>query len=186
MIIAGGRAKIGTAAQFLTDSRPVIWVLGAAMLVVAAVLFLILRGDSGTFGITTAPPTNEDATQAPIQPSPAPTTPDATASSTGGRIGLDQTVTGELLSSEAHSWIFDNGPATINILFDAGAFADGVILVFDPQGNQLQYVDANHADGKEQLLNLQIPDARDYSILVTQAQPRLSRYELGVQPSATP
>jgi hypothetical protein len=101
-------------------------------------------------------------------------------------IGLDQSVTGSLTPNQGHSWLFGDGPATVDVTLDVGPHGDGLIIVLDSHGTERAYVDSNHADGKERLLNFRIPDSGNYTISVYNTNSSSVNYDLTVSKSAEP
>lgn len=95
-------------------------------------------------------------------------------------IGLNQTVTGTLYFNEGNAWLFSQGPATINIILDAGPYGEALLMLFDPGGTQREYVDAQ-TGREERLMNYTIPDDGDYTILVRNTKNEPADYTLTVE-----
>jgi hypothetical protein len=106
---------------------------------------------------STSPPEAPSGSQATDVP---PTGPPAT-----GRISLNQTVTGTLFFNEGNSWVFSEGPATVNVILDVSHFGEALIVLFDSQGIQREYVDAQNGR-EERLINYYVPDNGDHTIFV--------------------
>jgi hypothetical protein len=143
-------------------------------------------------GPTVAPGVETDADPAlsssqtlPLNPPGATAIPEAintpTASSPEtNRIGPNQTVTGTLYYNEGNSWVFSEGPATINIILDVGPYGEGLIIFFDPKGIQREYVDAQHGR-EERLVNYYVPDDGDYTIFVRNSNNTQVDYRLTLE-----
>jgi len=103
-------------------------------------------------------------------------------SSVAGKIGLNQTVSGTLYYNEGGEWIFNQGPAEINIILDTGPYGESLIMVFDPSGVQREYVDAQ-TGREERLMNYAIPESGDYKIVVRNLNNERTDYTLTVEAS---
>jgi hypothetical protein len=97
-----------------------------------------------------------------------------------GNIKLNQTVQGKLYYNEGSTWLFSDGPETVNIILDTGPTGDALLILYDPSGVQLEYVPAQ-SDGKARLLNYQIPDTREYALVVRNAKNTEVEYTLTVE-----
>ena len=104
----------------------------------------------------------------------------------GNYIGLNQTVTGKLVFSEAAVWIFNEGPANVTITLDVGPFGSALIILKDPSGNERAYVDQQLRQGVTQLINFSIPTSGDYTIWVRNQANEPANYTLTVQYALTP
>lgn len=83
-----------------------------------------------------------------------------------GEIGLGETKTAVLQTGEQHSWVYNQGPGFIDIVVESADF-DAVLEILDPSGQTLDYSDRGFAGDGEQLTGVDIPDADDYTILVS-------------------
>jgi hypothetical protein len=83
-----------------------------------------------------------------------------------GTIGLDETVSGDMTDEQAHSWVFAQGPATINITLQVSENMDGVLEVYDPEGELLVFGDSGFTGEEERLVNVNIPTDGEYLIVV--------------------
>jgi hypothetical protein len=107
-------------------------------------------------------------------------TPPEAVNGTAGRIGIGQTVTGTLYYNEANSWVFADGPATVNIVLDVGPFGEALILLFDPQGVEREYVDAQ-SGSEERMMFYEIPTAGEYIIAVRNTENTQADYRLSIE-----
>jgi hypothetical protein len=83
-----------------------------------------------------------------------------------GPIALGESVSGVLDVDEAHSWSFSDGPATVDIILSSGEDMDGVLELYDPEGNLQAEMDSTFAGDEERLLAIDIPDSGEYTIVV--------------------
>lgn len=89
-------------------------------------------------------------------------------------------MTGTLFFNEGNEWHFSDGPATINIVLDVGSHGDALLMLFDPDQVQCEYVDAQRG-GEERLMNYTIPDDGDYTIFVRNSNNEQADYTLTVE-----
>lgn len=97
-----------------------------------------------------------------------------------GPIALGETKSGELAAEEAHAWTFSGGPATIDIVVDAGQNVDAVLELYAPDDTLLGNVDSAFAGGQEEMRGVEIPDDGDYTIVVRDFFNDGGDYELSV------
>ncbi|MEZ4511918.1 MAG: hypothetical protein R3C62_08580 [Chloroflexota bacterium] len=83
-----------------------------------------------------------------------------------GEIGLGETKTAVLQTAEIHSWVYSQGPGFIDISVESADF-DAILEILDPSGQTLDYSDRGFTGDGEQLTGVEIPDADDYTILVS-------------------
>ncbi|MCP4422968.1 MAG: hypothetical protein GY803_00605, partial [Chloroflexi bacterium] len=96
-----------------------------------------------------------------------------------GSISAGETVTGTLAEGETHSWMFVEGPATLDIyLF--GEELDGVLEVYGPDLELLYTTDNSLIGEEEQLLSVEIPDDQAYAIAARDFFGRVADYVLSV------
>lgn len=82
-----------------------------------------------------------------------------------GSISLDETVDGELDAEESHSWTFSEGPVVIDIIMEGNEEMDGVIELYDPDGNLVTSADSTFSGGTEEILGIEV-DEGDYTIVI--------------------
>jgi hypothetical protein len=141
----------------------------------APLLNQVQTGDTPTAPATAQPTPGEPAADPPVNGQ----------SPTGGRIGVNQTVSGTLLFDEGHSWIFGDGPAVVDILLSMGPQDAALLMVFDVEDIQRQYVEAQ-TPGEARLLNYSIPDDGEYTLFVRNQNNTRADYTLTVQPAKPP
>ncbi|MEM7331790.1 MAG: hypothetical protein AAF490_06840 [Chloroflexota bacterium] len=83
-----------------------------------------------------------------------------------GPIGLGETVDGALADMESHSYLFSDGPATIDISVNGDSEMDAVLEIYDPENALIDLADSTFTEGTEELLNVEIPDDGEYTIIV--------------------
>jgi hypothetical protein len=83
-----------------------------------------------------------------------------------GPIGLGETVDGVLAEEESHAWVFSDGPQIIDIILAAGEEMDGVLELYDPNGELMANVDSTFGGEEEIIASIEIPDDGDYTIVV--------------------
>jgi hypothetical protein len=83
-----------------------------------------------------------------------------------GTIGLGETVSGELAPEESHSWVFSDGPETVDITLSSGEGMDGLLELYDPDGELMAEVDSSFSGEEEIIASIEIPDDGDYTIVV--------------------
>ena len=103
-----------------------------------------------------------------------------------GVVGLDETVEGELAPAVSHAWIFNQGPATVNISVTVSAEMDGVIELYNPDGELLRSSDNVGAGVGEEIINAAIGDDKDYTIVVRDFFGNGGSYSLTVSEAAGP
>lgn len=96
-----------------------------------------------------------------------------------GQIGLGETVSGTLIGANQALWLFDEGPATIAITLRVGPQDTGVLILFGPNGRQLEYNDSN--TGGQVRLQATIPDNGAYTIVVDDSTNDGANYTLAVE-----
>lgn len=101
-----------------------------------------------------------------------------------GSIGLDETVSGTLAEAQSHAWIFSDGPAVIDITLESGEDLDSVLELYDADGELIASADSGFSGERERLLNVDIPDDDDYTIVVRDFFEDGGEYELHVSLSA--
>jgi hypothetical protein len=83
-----------------------------------------------------------------------------------GSIALGETVSGSLAAAESHAWVFSDGPETVDIILAGGTDMDGVLELYDPEGELMATVDSSFAGEEEIIAAVEIPDGGDYTIVV--------------------
>ena len=175
----GKRSKKNADSKRRLDRTIVVALIGLVGTIIAALLAspLLERWLAGSPSVTetTSPSAGAtiSATQGSIQ-------------SQGNHIGLNQTVTGKLVFSEAAVWIFNQGPANVTITLDVGPFGSALIILKDPSGVDRAYVDQQIRQGMTQLVNFSIPTSGDYTIWVRNQVNEPADYTLTVQDALTP
>ena len=97
-------------------------------------------------------------------------------------ISVGQIVTGTLAEDEIHYWMFNEGPATLDILL-GGVELDGVLEIYGPDLELLYAADNSITGEDEALLAIEIPDDAAYAIVVRDFFGRSAEYTLSVLPS---
>lgn len=97
-----------------------------------------------------------------------------------GSIGLGETVSGVLEADESHSWVFSDGPVLVDIILDSGEGMDGVLELYDPDGDLISDVDSTLSGDEERLLAVDIPDSGEYTIVVREFYGAGGDYSLSV------
>jgi hypothetical protein len=175
--LAGGAVKaFNIEITAITGRYPRIGLVAFGALFITIALVMILRPAS----VPQAQSSQQD------RPASTPTlvgdaSPEA-VNGTAGRIGIGQTVTGTLYYNEANSWVFADGPATVNIILDVGPFGEALLFLIDPQGVEREYVDAQ-SGSEERLMFYEIPTAGDYTIAVRNTENTQTDYRLSVERS---
>jgi hypothetical protein len=82
-----------------------------------------------------------------------------------GPIGLGETVEETLAENERHAWTFRGGPTTIDIVLSSGEDLDGVLELYGPDNQLINSADGTYTGEDEQLLAIEIPDDKDYTIV---------------------
>lgn len=103
---------------------------------------------------------------APPPPDSGTDSPPLTDALPQGVVGLGETVTAVVDSGERHAWTFNQGPGFIDIAVESADF-DAILEVLDANNQSLSYSDTGFLGDGEQLLGIEIPDAKDYTILVS-------------------
>lgn len=83
-----------------------------------------------------------------------------------GAIGLNETVDGTLAENERHSWLFSEGPATVDIVASADDL-DLVLELYGPDNALIDSADSGFTGEGEQLLGTEIPDDAEYHVVVS-------------------
>jgi hypothetical protein len=83
-----------------------------------------------------------------------------------GAIGMDESVDGTLEADQAHAWTFGEGPALVNIVLQPGEELDGVLELYDPNGDFVLSADSAFTGEEERLELIDISDDGDYTIIV--------------------
>ncbi|WP_374688871.1 DUF4350 domain-containing protein [Promineifilum sp.] len=102
-----------------------------------------------------------------------------------GPIALGETQSAELAADEAHAWTFNGGPATIDIVVDAGQNVDAVLELYAPDDTLVGNVDSTFAGGQEEMRGVEIADDGDYTIVVRDFFNDGGDYELSVTAGET-
>ncbi len=107
-----------------------------------------------------------------------------------GTVSLNDAVEGELEAAESHSWVFNEGPAVIDIVV-VGSDLDGVLELYDSNYDLISTVDDTFSGEPEELIAVEIPDNDDYYIVVRDYFGDPTPYTLTVtasdeEPDATP
>lgn len=101
-----------------------------------------------------------------------------------GAISLDETVDGSLNSDESHSWVFNQGPAIIDITLE-GSELDGVLELYDSNYELLEHMDSTFSGEAEVLNAIEIADDDSYYILVKDYFGDPSDYTLTIETSSS-
>lgn len=96
-----------------------------------------------------------------------------------GSIALNETVGGFLELDERHGWTFSDGPATVDIIVGSDEL-DLVLELYDPQLRLMERMDSTFFAEREALLNVEIPDDGEYTIVVYDYFGDPGEYELTV------
>ncbi len=114
--------------------------------------------------------------------------PDAADSTEGdldadlqGEIELDTSVDAVLEEGQAHAWIFSQGPALLNIIVQSDDDMDGVLELYDPDGELLSASDSTFSAGEEHLDLAVIAGEGDYTIVIRDFFEDGGSYTLEVQ-----
>ncbi len=97
-----------------------------------------------------------------------------------GNIGLGETVEGELGDEEKHGWIFAEGPATIDIVYQPSDEMDGVLQIYGPDDELIASSDQPFKGDVEELIGIDIPDDGEYTIVVSEFFGNPGTYSLTV------
>lgn len=100
-----------------------------------------------------------------------------------GSIGLNETVDGNLGEGESHSWVFNEGPAVIDITLQ-GDDLDGVMELYDSNYDLLESMDSTFTGDEEILFAVDIPDDDDYYIVVRDYFGDPADYTLSIEESS--
>ncbi|MBK9053659.1 MAG: hypothetical protein IPL78_22980 [Chloroflexi bacterium] len=100
-----------------------------------------------------------------------------------GTVSLGDTVEGELGQNESHSWVFNDGPALIDII-SVGPDLDGVLELYDSDYELIESMDDSFTGETEELIAIEIPDDSNYYIVVRDYFGDPSEYTLEVVESA--
>ena len=103
-----------------------------------------------------------------------------------GVISLGETVEAELAADASHAWIFNQGPVTINISLTVGAEMDGVVELYNPDGELLRSSDNVGTGVGEEINAVEIADAGNYAIVVREFYGNSGSYSLTVTEAAGP
>ncbi|MCL4871557.1 MAG: hypothetical protein KJ063_21575 [Anaerolineae bacterium] len=98
-------------------------------------------------------------------PAPDTGTEDELGAIRQGTISLGQTVNGTLEPDELHSWVFNGGPAVIDITVQ-GSNLDAVLELYDSNFELLEYRDSTFSNQAETIRAVNIPDGDNYYIVV--------------------
>ena len=82
-----------------------------------------------------------------------------------GTIALGETVSGTLAEGESHAWIFNEGPAIIDIIL-SGEELDGVLEIYSPEGELIMVVDNSVSGEDEVLLGFDVPNEGEYTAVI--------------------
>ncbi|KAA3658133.1 MAG: hypothetical protein DWQ04_26060 [Chloroflexi bacterium] len=83
-----------------------------------------------------------------------------------GTIFIGDSVDGVLAENENHAWIFNSGPAVIDIMLAAGEDLDAILELYDPNNELLYSNDFALTGETEELLGIEIDADGDYTILI--------------------
>ena len=83
-----------------------------------------------------------------------------------GEIGLNSSEDAVLDEGQSHSWIFNQGPAMINIHLQGDDDMDGVLELYDPDGELLGLSDETFSSGEERLDLAVVASDGDYTIVI--------------------
>ncbi len=83
-----------------------------------------------------------------------------------GDIFIGDTVEGILAESETHGWVFNSGPAIIDISVTGNDEVDIVLELYDANNALIDSIDATFTGESEELLGIDIPDSDPYTIVV--------------------
>jgi hypothetical protein len=83
-----------------------------------------------------------------------------------GVIELGESVEGTLDEEESHAWVFRDGPLFVDIVLEAGEELDAVLELYGPDNELLDSTDTGFTGEDEQLLGVEIPDDKSYTIVV--------------------
>ncbi|MFZ0546787.1 MAG: hypothetical protein WAM60_15175 [Candidatus Promineifilaceae bacterium] len=83
-----------------------------------------------------------------------------------GSIGLGETVDAVMDAGESDAWIFSDGPETVDIILEGGSDLDGILELYDPDGELMADVDSTFSGEEEIIAGIEIPDDGDYTIVV--------------------
>ncbi|MCA9962023.1 MAG: hypothetical protein KC443_23460, partial [Anaerolineales bacterium] len=100
-----------------------------------------------------------------------------------GFIGLDDSVSGSLGENEAHSWVFRDGPATIDIVMESDDL-DGVLELYNPDGDYITSADSGLSGDSEAIEGITIEDDGEYTIVVRDFWGEVGDYTLSVTEAA--
>jgi hypothetical protein len=100
-----------------------------------------------------------------------------------GNIGISETISVTIAAEERHGWTFDSGPATIDIIVEAGDDMDAVLELYNPDNELVDSSDTTFAGGVEELIGVEIADDRAYTIVVRDFFNDGGSYELSVRES---
>lgn len=100
-----------------------------------------------------------------------------------GTIGLGESVEGDMAQDESHSWVFNDGPAVIDITLQ-GDDLDGVLELYDSNYDLLESMDSTFTGEAEVLFAIDIPDDDDYTIVVRDYFGDPADYTLSVEESS--
>ncbi len=83
-----------------------------------------------------------------------------------GEIGLNSSEEAVLEEGLSHAWIFNQGPALINIIVQGDEDMDSVLELYDPDGELLGLSDETFSSGEERLDLAVIVGDGDYTIVI--------------------
>jgi hypothetical protein len=83
-----------------------------------------------------------------------------------GSISLGDSLDGTLAEEQAHGWEFGDGPATVNIILQAGDDMDAILELYDAEGALLAAADSTFDGEIERLDLIQFLDDQTYTIVV--------------------
>ena len=83
-----------------------------------------------------------------------------------GSIGLDESVEDTLEADLGHAWTFAEGPELVNIVLQAGEDLDGVLELYDPNGEFVISADSAFVGEEERLELIEISEDGAYTIIV--------------------
>jgi hypothetical protein len=103
-----------------------------------------------------------------------------------GNLPFGETVSGDLDADELHSWsISIDSPTTVNLTLESDPDMDVVLVVLGPDNEPLAIIDDNVAGDGEQALDLELPDAGEYAVIVGEFFGEAGSYTLLLEASSS-
>lgn len=116
--------------------------------------------------VTSGAPEKTDEEAAESEEVPGEGEPSAPDAALQGEIGLGETLEASLEPGEAHAWTFSEGPAVVNITLQPEDPMDGILELYDEDGNLIAAVDSSFTAGEEILPLIEVPTDVVYTIVV--------------------